>query len=523
MYKLAIVEDETDVRKRIASLIARACRGFEIAGEYETGIDAYEGIIAECPDMILTDIKIPYINGIDLVKKVREVHPLVKLGIITGYNEFDYAREAANLGVLGFISKPVTFDAIDALLQKAEAVLDREFLTTANLSGLEAFYKDSLPILREYDLQRLSAMPELSPSFTDRLKSEGVRLDYPYFVMCVFDIDEASERMQERYELALSSIRKTIGEDFTGAYHFELFNRPEGLCLLLKFEERPDVPALELHIEEIIQRTGRYSDMPVSAGISGVYENSRNFAAMVREAARALEYRRVMGGGKVFFFGNANAPRRSLSVSDSFFRDMDFILHCREEEEYIALIDKISESIDAQNDTLYYAATSALNAAVRACDNLEGLYGRCGGLDDIYRRLFACKTNREISAYLKNLGGAVRELNDDAIADNVERSLRKVTGYMRSHFRDPDISFETLAREVNFSVGYISALLKKRLNTSFVKMLTSLRMEEAKKLLSDPNMRIIDVAEQLGYNDAYYFSHCFKKYVGISPKEYRKI
>ena len=488
MYKLAIVEDETDVRMRIASLVAKAGRAFVLTAEYETGIDAYEGIFAERPDIILTDIKIPYINGIDLAKKVREVYPLVKLGIITGYNEFDYAKEAANLGVLGFISKPVTFEAVDALLQKAEAVLDREFLSAANLSGFNSFYESSLPILREHDLQRLSAMPELSPAFESKLRSEGVALDFPFFVMCVFDFDEASEKDPERCELAFSSIRRTIDEVFGDQYRRELFARAESLCLLLKFGAPPDIRALERHIEEIIQRAGRYSDMPVSVGISCVHENSRNFAAMTREAARALEYRRVMGGGKVFFFGNAAAR-----------------------------VDGVGEAAE----TPYYAATGALNAVIRACDNLDGLCARYGGLDDIYRGLFERKTNGEISAYLKELGDAVRELNDHAIADNVERSLRKVTAYMQSHYRDPDLSFETLAREVNFSVGYISALLKKRLNTSFVKMLTALRIEEAKKLLADPRLRIIDVAERLGYNDAYYFSHCFKKYVGLSPKEYR--
>ena len=154
-YKLVIVEDEHDVRQRLVGLIEKSGYGFEIAAQYETGIDAYDGIISDNPDLILTDIKIPYINGIELSKMVREIYPLVKIIIITGYSEFDYAKEAANLGVLGFISKPITQENINELLEKAETSLNEEFLTGANLNRLSNFYQESLPIIRESELNCL--------------------------------------------------------------------------------------------------------------------------------------------------------------------------------------------------------------------------------------------------------------------------------------------------------------------------------------------------------------------------------
>ena len=413
MYKLVIVEDERDVRKRLISMVTRSGRSFELAAEYETGIDAFEGIVAECPDMILTDIKIPYIDGIELIKKVREVHPLVKVGIITGYNELDYAVAAANLDVQGFINKPITFEALDALLKKAEDSLNHEFLTAKSLIELSAFYESSIPIIREHDLYQLSTMSELSPEFETKLAGSGIDLKFRYFIMCVFDPDRAPGREAERNDPALTAIRNAIGPALGNMYQYEIFSRYETLGLLLKFNDPPDIRALERCVEGIVQRMARYSDMPVSAGISSVFDDNRDFGAMTKEAAQALEYRKAVGGGKVFIY-------------------------------------------------------------------------------------------------------------DSAIADNAEMGLRKVLHYMREHFCDPDISFETLARAVNFSVSYISALLKKYQNTSFVKMLTAMRMEKSRELLSDPNLKIIDIAEQLGYNDSYYFSHCFKRYFGVSPKEFRK-
>ena len=102
-----------------------------------------------------------------------------------------------------------------------------------------------------------------------------------------------------------------------------------------------------------------------------------------------------------------------------------------------------------------------------------------------------------------------------------QKNLSKIINYIDSHYRDNDLSLELLAEKVDISVSYISAILKKEKNTTFVKYLTTLRMEKAKELLKNPNNKIVDIAESIGFSEPYYFSHSFKKYQGVSPKEYR--
>lgn len=523
MYKLVIVEDERDVRRRVAGLIEKAKSRFQIISEYENGIDAYDGIISDNPDLILTDIKIPYIDGIELVKKVREVLPLVKVIIITGYNEFDYAKRAANLGVVGFISKPVILEDVRALLQKAESVLDEEFVTAESLNRLESFYESSLPIIRENALYRLSNMSDVSPAFEKRLKHNDIDLDYRYFALCVFDFDEAARDDIERYDLAFSHVRKLAGESFAGFCGIDLFNRYDKLCMIIKSNNGLDIKQIEKQLELIIQRAGRYSDMPLSAGISGVHENSRSFALMLKEAMRALGYRGVMGGSKVF--SHAVSADASMPVmDDKAVKELGYLMHFKDERECLDCLEGIKNRLErpeAEN-SYFYALTSILNVLIKACDDLEGLFMKYGGQDGMYRRLFEIKTADEMFEHFRELIKVIRFLNDNVIADSMQSNLRKVVSYMEANFCDPDISFESMARQVGFSVSYIGALLKKNLNTSFVKMLTGMRMEKAQELLADPRLKIIDVAEQVGYSDSYYFSHCFKKYMGVSPKEFRQ-
>ena len=521
MYKLVIVEDEQDVRRRLVGLIEKSGCNFEIVAEYETGIDAYDGIISDNPDLILTDIKIPYINGIELSKKIREIYPLVNIIIITGYSEFDYAKEAANLGVIGFVSKPITLENIKELLKKAEESLDNEFLSESNLNRLTNFYDESLPIIKENELLNLSKMPDVTPAILQKLLANNIKLDYPYFAMCVFDFDKMEEGDVERNDLVSSSIRKFVTEELQEYCDIEIFSRYEKTCLIIKSQTPLDTAELERRIERVIQRATRFFDIPVSAGISSVFYDSKNFSAMIKEAGRALEYRNIMGGEKVFLYGNTQSPVIKFSIDESLIKELGYILHTQNEETCIARIDLIRESLRNSNNPLYYAATGILNVLVRNCDDLTGLYEHYGTPDMLYKRLFEIKTDDEIYDYLKSMVHLIRKLNDGVIVDNVERSLRLVKSYMEAHFCDPDISFEALAKEVNFSVSYISALFKKKLNTSFVKELTEMRMEKAKELLQNPSLKIIDIAEQLGYNDSYYFSHCFKKYVGVSPKGFR--
>lgn len=524
MYKLVIVEDERDVRQRLVSMVGRARSAFELVAEYENGIDAYDGILSDSPDLIITDIRIPYINGIDLSKQVREMLPLVKIIIITGYDEFDYAKEAANLGVLGFVSKPITQEDVDALLAKAEQSLDEEFLTASNLTKLQTFYESSLPIIRENDLYRLSTLSYVPPAFEKKLLRNHIRLDYRYFAMCVFDFDEIIEGNIERAELGFSSLRKLVGEGFAGLCAVDLFNRYERLCVILKSDEPLPIGRIENLLETIILRVGRFSDMPLSVGISNQFEHSRDFAAMHREALRALEYRGVMGGRRVFLYGNAApVPAGKTLMDDGDIRELGYLLRSRPVEECLdnLLVLRARLEADEAQNSYYYILTGILNTLMRACHNMEDLYARYSGQGNLYRRLLESKTADEAFAYFAELAIVIRSLNDNVIVDNVELNLQRVLAYMNSHYCDADISFESMASAVGFSVSYISALLKKNRNTSFVKHLTALRMERAKELLPSPALKIIDIAERLGYTDPYYFSHCFKKYTGLSPKEYR--
>ena len=517
MYRLVVVEDERDVRQRLITLIKKADSGFQLVAEYENGIDAYDAMATDAPDLLITDIRIPYIDGIELAKRTRNIMPLCKVIIITGYNEFDYAKEAANLGVVSFVSKPVTLESVKESLQKTHDILDQEYVTASNLSKLEAFYRDSLPVIRENDLNRLADMSGIDPDFEKKLAYNKIDLNYEYFAFCIFDLDQTVKGWEERNDLAFASVRSFVEESVRPLYDLELFNRQDKLCLILKSHQPMIVATIERTLEQVILR---YTDATMSVGFSNVHQD-RNFSHMRREAARALEYRGLMGGRSVFYYGNATLPGEAQLMDEDMIRELGYWIRFHTEEDTLAYLDRIRESMEQNGNLYHYTMMGVLNVLLKNCDHLDRLTENRTGQRNIYQQLMESKTAKEAFGLLSDLCRQIFQINDDLRIDTLERNMQKVIAYIDAHYCDADISFESVAGAVNFSVSYIGALFKKKLGTSFVKHLTALRMERARELLANQTFKIIDVAEQLGYADPYYFSHCFKKHTGVSPKEFR--
>ncbi len=138
MYKVIIVDDEPNVRKRLEAILETKKHDFEVLGLFENGYDALETGIPLEPDLIITDIKMPFIDGLELIRRAKIELPLVQTIIVTGFDSFDFAKQAIDLGVIGYISKPVTGDEIGMVLSKAKEKMDKNLLVNKNIHELQA-------------------------------------------------------------------------------------------------------------------------------------------------------------------------------------------------------------------------------------------------------------------------------------------------------------------------------------------------------------------------------------------------
>lgn len=520
MYKLIIVDDEFDIRERLSQSIEKMDCGFEIIGKYENGLDALEGVNQLEPDLVLTDIRMPFMTGIELISKIRETKPLTKVIIITGFDEFDYAKRAIELGVIGFLTKPVTYSDLETILKKAKEELDEEYYRNTNLANMEQFIKDSMPIIRENDLHKLISSDHLNPQFNKKLEFDGISLNYKNFAICVTDIDNENIDDIEKHELNLLNVKRYITESLQGHFFEESFTKNDSIITIIKSNDEITISQLEKCFEHTQMKISKFLHFTVSVGISKVYKN-KLFRTMYNEAVKALDYRSAMGGDEIYFYNNIEKfVSSALIIDDDEYKELSYAIHYKTTDEAIDALYGVKKKIVSIDYRATYAfnLSNTLNAILKSCDNFPMLYEE--GID-YHSKLLDMKTSDEVFAWFETLIKKIKHINGEIISDNIQKNLSKIINYIDSHYRDNDLSLELLAEKVDISVSYISAILKKEKNTTFVKYLTTLRMEKAKELLKNPNMKIVDIAENIGFSEPYYFSHSFKKYQGVSPKEYR--
>jgi len=528
MYRVIIADDESAVRERLLALLKKESNGFEVVGSFENGYDALEAIESLQPDLLITDIKMPYINGIELIKQAKVELPLLQSIIISGYDSFDYAKQAIDLGVIGYMSKPISNLELQENLVKAKNTLDTQVTIDKNISNLQKQVETSLKVLQESDLMRLITLKEVSINMHEKLLNDGINLDCKYHLLAIFDTDQDLDTLSnEKFELFRFYVSKYFHEQFDRFINSYDFADGQTHVFLLCSDKIINKEEMLTKFNETIAMIKKACDVSVSVGVSDISkDNEISYRKLYRHAKRCLEYRTVVGSNIVLFFDdleNHTNIKTPGKIDENEYKTISYDILYGKEEEAKESIKHLVTTISSKEytDSYYFILNNILDTILKSCINLSKLYINFMPHIEIVQKLYGSKTSQSIISFFDDLIEKVSVVNESSRLSGVELSFEQIKKYIDSHYYESTLSLECVANELCYSVSYISAILKKN-NTSFTKYLTDIRMEKAKALLADNNNKLITIASAVGYEDPYYFSHCFKKYYGVSPIEYRK-
>ena len=277
----------------------------------------------------------------------------------------------------------------------------------------------------------------------------------------------------------------------------------------------------------ILAMVKRAASISVSCGVSDIMNAPVNYRKMYRHAKRSLEYRTVLGSNMVFSFEDlekeSGMPQSTGKIDENEYKNLTYLISYGKKADVISSLEKLIAQISTPNykDSYFYILSNILDAIVKACISLPEFYQDFDSQAEITTKLYGMKTQQNLIDYLIALAERVIKVNESRKLSGVESSYERILHFIDMNFTNPNLLVEDVANYLSYSVSYISAILKRN-GTSFTKITTDLRMKKALTLLSDQNNRIITIARDVGYTDPYYFSHCFKKYTGLSPDEYRK-
>ncbi len=526
-YKIILVDDEDEIRGRIASKISEDS-GFTVVGTAGNGYDALELIEKYAPQVVLTDIKMPYIDGIELAGIIRREYPTVRIGFITGYDEFDYARQAIQLNVRSYLTKPLTQEDISAFLCQLKNELDEEYRDNYNREQILKRYEQSLPLIIEnYFVSFLASGASGSKDEIEQLRQCGVALDDSRYLVSLAMLERNPEHwgVMEFEQLKLS-VRSRLGSllSLEGLEHY-CFPFHEGIVFVVKEKGTDFERQVDLVFNRMVTTTEHFLSVQIDMGISSMHSDFRQLRDAWEEANKALTYSRFSGVSHVSYFSQAGTREsRPVSLKESDAASLEHALRYGTEAQISEIFDTLKR--DALRD---FSQAGNLSIYVLDMVGLMARHASSMGIDmnelaedDIIELMGKMRSLDQLFAWISSIAAKIRERSFAAKANNAQRMLERAVAMLRKEYANPDLTMDLVCDTLGISASYLGQLFKKYRESTFVKFLTGIRMEKAKEQLATTGDRIVEIAQQCGYSDVYYFSHSFKKHTGVSPKKYRE-
>ncbi|HUX11769.1 MAG TPA: response regulator [Spirochaetia bacterium] len=525
MYTFLIIDDEPIVREGISENIDWLAHGFRLVGACRDGREGIRAIEDLRPDVVLTDICMPFVDGLELAGFIADRYPETKTILLTGFDEFEYAQEAVRLKVNDLLLKPITADELRTKLDRLRAELDEERRRQRDLARLREQNQESLPLLRERFLKRL-VLGELDEAeAARRCATLEIDLPGPFFNLLIIDPDRVDPDDDMR-SLAIQNVVDGVMRNRAGAMSFST-EREHVVVLLSAADGRCAVDLALETAEELSERVRRTLGTTVSIGVGSPVTLIAHIDESYRGARAALGQRLVLGPHQIVIAEQIpddvgeQVPHAEQQARGRVIREFRAGTAVQTESavrDFVALYRSTGRSVEA----CYVGMLRLLADLLSAFESLGVQYSQIPETaDDPFGELAGLKTLEAIEQWFRDLQRKARAViaerqNRQSVAKALEAE-----DYIAAHFAEPGLSLTRLCRAISISKSYLSTVFKGHTGMTFVEYLTNIRMERARELLGSSNLKSYEVAEQVGFTDAHYFSLTFRKQTGISPTEYR--
>ena len=534
MFKVFLVEDEIVVREGIRKNILWEQYGFHYAGDASDGELALPLIRQIQPDLIITDIKMPFMDGLELIKLVRNELPRTKIVIISGYDDFSYAQQAIHLGVEQYLLKPILKEKMVEILSALQKKMEDEQQQQEYLARFKREAQEYETFSRRRFFEQVVTGGLSVSEISETAKTMGIDLNSPFYNTVLFSLNNAGYdgSTPESYTDVLATVQEKVTEYIVSHPELILFRWNITTYAVLVKGDQDDIEERTGDCIENIRRRCAMSGCDVDWYIASGTAVSRLSAipACFTEASRILSYRYLCPGEHVLSEKSIRYVRKkNLSKTET-----DNMEICQERirkflnsgtvEEIDGFLDQLFQSAGEEavsltllcrylTMTVYFAAVEYLDSIGCRADSFRPFELR--PKDDV-------STPEEARQYARQVMGHAIEQRDLESKKYQRDLLIQAIEFIDEHYPDETISLDRVARKVNISPNYFSAMFSQEAGQTFVEYLTSKRIGEAKRMLRHTDKRSSEIAFAVGYKDPHYFSFVFKKVSGCTPSEYRR-
>ncbi|MDA3811277.1 MAG: response regulator [Spirochaetaceae bacterium] len=517
MFRLILVDDEAIIRNGISQCLPWGQNGFVLAGMFEHGQQALEFIKNNPVDVVVTDINMPHMDGLTLSRILADQYPHIMVLLLTGYDDFEYARNAIKNQVREFILKPITASELKDVLDqvKVELIISREQELEQEL--LKEKLSQSFPLLKERFLNRLIS-GRLSEDNFNRRKEYFQWMDLEeYYQVSIISIPEVWNELER---LTLQEHIKSIINISDEAY----FNTDENLVLIFQGEDAVELENRTRNkIDNIFHFVGHLEKEQISVGCGEIVQSHEDLVYSYSGARNAVDYSRVLGLTQILSIKDVRSSEQI--VPETFQKMLENLLVQLKEGKRIQTLSALDEIfsylekhyIKQKDAFIYYSRIHFLMY------NFLQEMGLLTNEDPFFpHKPPFYSTINEAREGFKNYVIAIEKRIDIRRNDIIFSRVDKAKEIISLRFCDCKFSLQDMCNELYLSTSQFSFLFKEGTGQTFVEYLTSYRIEEAKRLLKTTDQKAYEIAENVGYQDSRYFSLIFKKQTGVTAMEYRK-
>lgn len=541
MLKIFLAEDEVIVRETIKRMIPWENLGFELVGEAADGEMALPLLLRQKPDLLITDIKMPFMDGLTLAKVAKKEIPGLKVVILSGYDDFNYAKQAINIGVEDYLLKPITKNA---LIERLTEIRSRYEHEKTQKEYYEKFHREMQAYEKNSSRDFFEALVRGSMDMMEIYRrSEKLGLDIvaeAYNVLiftmnCEEDFSGQREGYSEWEAESLELLEEFFSEN-TSAMLFRCNIFSYGV--LIKGQKETigeNTRSCVSEIQRILDRKEQKRQWFVAAGEP--VERLSQIQKSYYSASRAFSQRYLYDENILYYDEMASMEKKNVTEDDS---------------TYLQKVD-----VNALNPAILQKFLS--NGLLEETENFVKDYFYAIGQEPleslVFRNYVTLNVRFSVMSFLKEIGCDTRTLEQEDTEDvlsesskslenaiayaekiisqaialrdqnsgNKNRSILKTAvDFIDSHYMEEDMSLNKAANAANVSANHFSTLFSQNMGQTFIEYLTNLRMNKAKEYLRCTSMRSSEIAGEIGYKDAHYFSYLFKKTQGMTPSDYRK-
>ncbi len=526
LYTLLLVDDEEDVVRAIMRRTDWDALGFSVAGYATNGAMALELVERLQPDVVMTDIRMPYMDGLELSERVKKEYPATKVLFFSGFDEFEYAREAVRLEAEEYILKPVNSAELSGVLSRLKEKLDRESEERRNIKMLRRHYLKSLPALQESFYVALLERKVPEDEIPDLLRDYGVSMPGPFYC-CLIAHTSAARQAGDINPLFLSaSVQKHIEERIGERWNARCFSYLGDAVMFAQLARPEDVSELTDDCDRFCRYAVRALRCAVTVGIGHVCAGIMELSGSYKAAREAVCYRAIYGVSRAIFIQEISTMRPGRPAMGA-----DVPLSRLIRAIYLDSAKDVEKAAEKYLDEVFYPEKSLQAHYVDIMDLVGALYrvaeghgvdpqGLLGDIRHLFGRLFDLDAGA-LRAWLMSICLSLQDSLSAARNHSANSLVVQAKEFIKDHYAEEAFSLDSVSRALGVSNSYLSTIFKKATGNSMVGYLTECRLANAARLLLETDDKSYAIAECVGYSDPNYFSYVFKRRYGLSPTKYR--